>query len=82
MKIKWFSQDTEPTKSKNIILKFDNVDSLTHCIDYTYNFSNENQELDWKSFCSHKFLLVHQKFKWAYWKDIEKELLKGIKNEN
>lgn len=82
MKIRWFSQDIEPTESKNIVIKFDNVDTFSHCSDYTYNYTNEERDLDWKMFCCHRFLLVHQKFKWAYWKDIEKELLKGIKNEN
>ena len=75
--IKWYSQNIEPTKSKNIIVR--NNKSVHICGDYSHNKDNELEPLSWKKFKSHMLLTFHSEFEWAYWEDVEKMLLKDLK---
>ena len=75
--IKWYSQDIEPTKSKNIIVR--NNKSVHIYGDYSHNKDNELEPLSWKKFKSHMLLTFHSEFEWAYWEDVEKMLLKDLK---
>jgi hypothetical protein len=76
--IKWYSEDIEPTKSKNIVIKM-NDNSVHYYGDYTYNKSNEVNPLDWNKFKAYILILNHSKFEWCYWEDVEKMLIKEKK---
>lgn len=73
--IKWYSEDIEPTKSKNIFVRVNK--DFVQCIgDYSHNKLNEYKPLDWKTFKCHMLLTFHTTFEWCYWEDVEKVLLK------
>lgn len=76
--VKWYSQDVEPKKSKNIVIKMSD-NSIHYYGDFTYNKTNEENPLDWKKFRAYILLLNHDKFMWCYWDDVEKLLNKDLK---
>lgn len=80
--VKWYSDDIEPVKSKNILVKYNGTNNIQFYGDYSINARNLNYEMDWKTFKSYVLCLTHGGFKWCYWSEAEKVLLKGIKDED